>query len=89
MLNGKVPDISEERISPVIRVEKCKVTVGGKAVFVACLTENMEEILFFERFVTIYRSQRVNTPILEPARKPVFEGDLYLIKGQEGTIHRP
>jgi len=49
----------------------------------------MEEMLFFERVVTVYRSQRGKTPILEPSRKSVFEGNLYWINGKEDTIHRP
>jgi hypothetical protein len=73
----------------VFTVEKYKITVGGKAALLACLSVKMEEMLFFERFVTIYRSQRGKTRILELSRKPVFEGKLYWINGQEDTIHRP
>jgi hypothetical protein len=70
-------------------VEKYKIAVDGKAVLSACLSMKMEEMLFFEKSVTIYRSQRGITRILEPSRKPVFEGNLYWINGQEDTIHRP
>jgi hypothetical protein len=70
-------------------VEKYKITVRGKAVLLACSSKKMEEMLFFESFVTIYRSQRGITRILEPSRQPVFEGNLYWITGQKDTIHRP
>lgn len=73
----------------MFRVKKYKITVGGKGVLLACLRVKMVEMLFFEKFVTVDRSQRGNTRILEPSRKPVFEGDLYWINGQEDTIHRP
>jgi len=63
--------------------------VCGKTVLLACLRMKMEEMLFFESFVTIYRSQRGITRILEPSRKPAFEGNLYWITVQEDTIHRP
>lgn len=73
----------------MFRAEKYRITVGGKAVLLACLSVKMEEMLFFERLVTIYRSEKGNTRILEPSRESVFEGNLNWINGQEDTIHRP